>query len=131
MSASRPVALTTATNEQRTRLRHSASTEFDPSPDYELDLVKSLCYTRAFETETVLAMCNAGGPRSQGFAGGSGAWAPFKGKLTGHAMDCGGLDGRGPEYDPVAETFEVELEKLLKVARETYQIRQDWQRQAA
>lgn len=111
--------------------KHRASSEFDPSPDYELDLVKSLCYTRAFETETVLAMCNAGGPRSEGFAGGSGAWAPFKGRLVGRKIDCDGCDGRGAHFDPKVELFDVELGRLLMVARETYQIRQDWQKQTA
>lgn len=36
---------------------------------------------RSFETETVLVMCNAGGDDAEGFMGGSGVWAPLRGKV--------------------------------------------------
>lgn len=55
--------------------------------NYELHVVQSLAYARAFETETVLAMVNAGGNREKdGFMGGSGVWAPLLGRI-------GGFDG--------------------------------------
>ena len=73
-------------------------------------------------------MCNAGGPRSAGFAGGSGVWAPFKGEMRGRPVEMSKHDDRGEGYDPVVRVYEVELGRLLKVARETYQIRQDWEK---
>jgi hypothetical protein len=75
-------------------------------------------------------MCNAGGPRSKGFAGGSGVWAPFKGNIRGRQIASDVQDERGDEYEPIIEFFDVELDRLLKVARDTYQIRQDWEKQA-
>lgn len=54
--------------------------------DYELKVVQALCWARAFETETVFIHTNPGGSRDEGFMGGSGVWAPLRGKV-------GGFDG--------------------------------------
>ena len=58
----------------------------DHPDDYELQVIQALCYARSFESETVWVMVNAGGPAVEGFAGGSGVWAPLRGKI-------GGLNG--------------------------------------
>ena len=52
-------------------------------PDYELQVISALCMARSFETETVWVMCNAGGDSIEGFAGGSGVWAPLRGRVGG------------------------------------------------
>jgi hypothetical protein len=52
-------------------------------PRYEAELLSALSYTRAFETETVWVLCNAGGPADEGYIGCSGVWMPLKGKLGG------------------------------------------------
>lgn len=71
-------------------------------------------------------LCNAGGPPSEGFIGGSGVWMPFKGELQGKEIglpDNGLWDGeKGREW---VKTYELNLE-LLKSSRRTYQIRSDW-----
>lgn len=54
-------------------------------PNYELHLVQSLAYARAFESECVLITCNAGGDPQEGFMGGSGVWAPLLGRVGGFA----------------------------------------------
>jgi hypothetical protein len=72
-------------------------------------------------------MCNAGGPRAAGFASGSGVWLPFKGRLRGETVQFG-RQSEEPERDPTLLSYKVELGRLLEVARETYQIRQDWDR---
>jgi predicted amidohydrolase len=59
--------------------------------DYELKLVQALCWSRAFETETVFIHVNPGGLRDEGFMGGSGVWAPLKGKIGGYAREEVGL----------------------------------------
>ncbi|WVN89073.1 uncharacterized protein L203_104289 [Cryptococcus depauperatus CBS 7841] len=85
-----------------------------PHPaDYESSVVSALCLTRAFETETVWIMCNAGGDPMLGFMGGSGVWAPLRGRIEG----CG--------VEPEVKTVDVDL-GLLKDARQTYKIREDW-----
>ncbi|WVO16923.1 hypothetical protein L204_104609 [Cryptococcus depauperatus] len=85
-----------------------------PHPaDYESSVVSALCLTRAFETETVWIMCNAGGDPMLGFMGGSGVWAPLRGRIEG----CGA--------EPEVKTVDVDL-GLLKDARQTYKIREDW-----
>jgi predicted amidohydrolase len=55
----------------------------DNPPAYETEILSSLSCVRAFETETVWIMCNAGGSASEGYIGGSGVWMPLKGKLAG------------------------------------------------
>ena len=50
---------------------------------YERQLTSALCFARAFETESLWVMCNAGGDELQGFMGGSGVWAPFRGRVDG------------------------------------------------
>ncbi|KAJ9105988.1 hypothetical protein QFC19_003323 [Naganishia cerealis] len=93
-----------------------SSKAYDPPEDYEYQLLQALCYSRAFETETVLAMCNAGGDDARGLMGGSGVWMPFKGKL------------HGEEYASKTTSlcfYDLDL-SLLAVARNTYKIREDW-----
>jgi hypothetical protein len=68
------------------RAEHRVIHNHDHPDDYELQVIQSLCYARSFESETVWVMVNAGGPAVEGFAGGSGVWAPLRGKI-------GGLDG--------------------------------------
>lgn len=58
---------------------------YNKDPDYELKVVQALALSRAFEGELVLAMVNAGGPREEGFMGGSGVWAPLLGRIDGYA----------------------------------------------
>jgi predicted amidohydrolase len=56
--------------------------------DYELKLVQALCWSRSFETETVLIHVNPGGDRKKGgFMGGSGIWAPLRGKIGGYERE--------------------------------------------
>ncbi|WVQ77055.1 hypothetical protein IAR50_006734 [Cryptococcus sp. DSM 104548] len=88
------------------------------SPDYETTVVSALCLTRSFETETVFVMCNAGGDALQGFMGGSGVWAPLRGE--------GGGCGVAKDLKIVDVDFGV-----LKDARETYKIKEDWSRKNA
>lgn len=59
------------------------------SEDYEILVISSLCFARAFETETVWIMCNPGGDAMEGFMGASGAWAPLQGKLGGLNVEIG------------------------------------------
>jgi predicted amidohydrolase len=60
------------------------ASQHNPDINYELKVVQSLAYARAFETECILIACNAGGDRAQdGFMGGSGVWAPLLGKFGG------------------------------------------------
>lgn len=60
-----------------------------PHPtDYETSVVSALCLTRAFETETVWIMCNAGGDAIEGFMGGSGVWAPLRGRVGGCGVEA-------------------------------------------
>lgn len=61
--------------------------------DYELKLVQALCWSRSFETETVLIHVNPGGDRKDGgFMGGSGVWAPLKGKIGGYEREEVGVE---------------------------------------
>ncbi|ODN77925.1 hypothetical protein L202_05025 [Cryptococcus amylolentus CBS 6039] len=87
-------------------------------PDYETTVVSALCLTRSFETETVFVMSNAGGDAREGFMGGSGVWAPLRGRVGG----C----GVGKEVKIV----DVDV-GVLKDARETYKIKEDWSRKNA
>lgn len=59
------------------------ASKYTSDPDYELKVVQALAYARCFETETVLIHTNPGGPRDEGFMGGSGVWAPLRGKVGG------------------------------------------------
>ncbi|KAJ9119105.1 hypothetical protein QFC22_003596 [Naganishia vaughanmartiniae] len=106
------------------------SDPFDPPEDYEYNLVQSLSYTRAFETETVLVMCNAGPGAAPGLMGGSGVWMPFKGKLKGRDLTSHrrGTGGGGGDDGTELSGYEVDL-GLLSVARQTYKIREDWKAQ--
>ena len=98
--------------------------------DYELKLVQALCWARAFETETVVIHTNPGGSRDEGFMGGSGVWAPLRGKVGGFEREAVGM-----------EIVEVDL-GVIKVShirflgrdwheltwqdgRDTYKIRED------
>ncbi len=67
-------------------------------------MLSSLCLARAFETETVWIMCNPGGDPLQGFMGGSGAWAPLRGRIGRQNGEAG------------LEVVEVDL-SVLKVYR--------------
>ena len=59
-------------------------------PSYETEILSSLSCVRAFETESVWIMCNAGGSADEGYIGGSGVWMPLKGKLAGvKGVDAG------------------------------------------
>ncbi|XAO27081.1 hypothetical protein I312_105923 [Cryptococcus bacillisporus CA1280] len=90
-----------------------------PHPtDYETSVVSAMCLTRAFETETVWIMCNAGGAAIEGFMGGSGIWAPLRGRVGG----CGAEAG--------LQIVDVEM-GVLKDARQTYKIREDWSKRQA
>ena len=61
--------------------------------DYELKLVQALCWSRSFETETILIHVNPGGDRKEGgFMGGSGVWAPLKGKIGGYEREEVGVE---------------------------------------
>lgn len=60
--------------------------------DYELKLVQALCWSRSFETETIVIHVNPGGPREEGFMGGSGVWAPLKGKIGGYEREEVGVE---------------------------------------
>jgi hypothetical protein len=106
----------------------SSSDPFDPPKDYEYNLLQSLSYTRAFETETALVMCNAGPGVAPGLMGGSGVWMPFKGKLKGQDLVAQRREKEGGDDATELCGFEVDL-GLLPVARETYKIREDWKAQ--
>lgn len=100
---------------------NSAVNKYDPPTDYEYQLVQSLVYARSFETETVLAMCNAGGDEPRGFMGGSGIWQPFKGKLRGSPISL-------PTEDATTDLQQYVIDLgILPVARKTYKIREDWE----
>lgn len=75
-------------------------------------MVRSWCFARSVETETVWAMCNAGGASAE-FMGGSGVWQPLRGLV-------GGLEA--------AEGIQiVNIDMgVLKVAKELYKIREDF-----
>ncbi|WWD19408.1 hypothetical protein CI109_103868 [Kwoniella shandongensis] len=60
-------------------------------PKYETEVLSTLSYARAFETETAWIMCNAGGPAKEGYIGGSGVWMPLKGKIGGYDGEEVGL----------------------------------------
>lgn len=99
----------------------SAVKKYDPPADYEYQLVQSLAYARSFETETILAMCNAGEDEPRGFMGGSGIWQPFKGKLKGDPITL-------PADDATTDLRQYNVDLgILPVARRTYKIREDWE----
>lgn len=114
------MSLTPPVESSRT-LTKSAVKRYNPPTDYEYHLVQALAYARSFETETVLAMCNAGGDEPRGFMGGSGIWQPFKGKLKGSAVSVSSDDTTTD-----LRLYEVDL-GILPVARRTYKIREDWE----
>lgn len=75
-----------------TKLGLAVSIEADPRviehhhdhpPSYENEILTALSCARAFETEAVWIMVNAGGPAEEKFIGGSGVWMPLKGRLAG------------------------------------------------
>ncbi|ORY31263.1 carbon-nitrogen hydrolase [Naematelia encephala] len=88
------------------------------SPDYETQILSSLCLARAFETETVLVMCNPGGDPSEGFMGSSGVWVALRGLVGG----CGVQED--------VKVVEIDL-AVLKDARATYKIREDFSKKEA
>ncbi|KAL7420791.1 hypothetical protein Q5752_004744 [Cryptotrichosporon argae] len=97
------------------------STDSDPlilkypsNPTYETTMLSALSFARAFETETVWVMCNAGGDPADGFMGGSAVWAPLLGRV-------GGFDGAQTGVWVGSVPLGV-----LKDGRETYKIREDW-----
>ncbi|KZP15746.1 carbon-nitrogen hydrolase [Athelia psychrophila] len=91
-----------------------------PPQDYELTLLQSLAYTRAFESETAVVMVNAGGPVAEGYIGGSGVWMPFKGMLGGVGV------GEGQDGEKVEGMRVVQVDlSVLRDSRRTYQIRTD------
>lgn len=98
----------------------SGITSHSPPQDYELTLLQSLAYTRAFESETAVVMVNAGGPVAEGYIGGSGVWMPFKGMLGGVGVSGGPDDGKTEGMRVV----QVDL-SVLRDSRRTYQIRTD------
>lgn len=59
------------------------ASKYTDDKDYELKVVQALCWARSFETETVVIHTNPGGSRDEGFMGGSGVWAPLRGKVGG------------------------------------------------
>lgn len=72
-------------------------------------------------------MCNAGGPASAGFAGGSGLWLPFKGKTQPKHLLTLNTAERDDSSDTRIEVHEVmDLNDILTSARDTYEIRKDW-----
>lgn len=79
-------------------------------------MVKSWCFARAVETESVWAMCNPGGEESDEFMGGSGVWQPLRGFIDGFDRAEVGL-----------KVVEVDMD-VLKDAKEVYKIREDYQR---
>ncbi|KAK4684937.1 hypothetical protein P7C73_g5227, partial [Tremellales sp. Uapishka_1] len=83
---------------------------------YEFSVVSSLCFARSFEAELVWIMCNAGGNASEGFMGGSAVWAPLQGRVGGFDDETTGV-----------KVIDVDI-KVLKDARDTYKIREDWAR---
>lgn len=64
-------------------LRRTILEHHDNPPQYETETLAALSYARAFETETVWILCNAGGPAEEGYIGGSGIWMPLKGRVGG------------------------------------------------
>ncbi|ORX40909.1 carbon-nitrogen hydrolase [Kockovaella imperatae] len=71
-----------------------AINDHEHDEDYERQLTSALCFARAFETETVWIMCNAGGNNEKDLIGGSGVWAPLRGRL-------GGFDGSDEAVKPL------------------------------
>lgn len=63
--------------------------KYEHPDDYEVGVIHALSYARSFETETVWIMVNAGGDPAEGFAGGSGLWAPLRGKIGGLGVEEG------------------------------------------
>ncbi|WWC98270.1 hypothetical protein V866_005161 [Kwoniella sp. B9012] len=86
--------------------------KYEHDPQYEHNMVQSLCFARCAETETVWVMCNAGGDPLEGFMGGSGAWVPLRGKVA----SC--------EVESKLEIVDIDL-GVLKVSRELYKVRED------
>jgi predicted amidohydrolase len=66
-----------------TKARRTILEHHNNPPQYETETLAALSYARAFETETVWILCNAGGPAKDGYIGGSGIWMPLKGKVGG------------------------------------------------
>lgn len=87
----------------------------DHEADYEKHLVQSWMFGRAVETESVWVLSNAAGGEKEGFMGGSGVWAPLRGKVAGFE--------RAEEGIVVAD---VEVGRVLKDAKAAYLIREDY-----
>jgi predicted amidohydrolase len=108
---------------------------YTSNPDYELNLLQSLCSARAFETETVLIHTNPGGSRAEGFMGGSGVWAPLMGKVGGYDKESGDVGEVGVKIVELdLGVLSVSSDLIVYIAapgltkqdaRELYKIRED------
>ncbi len=82
--------------------------------DYERKLVQSWMFGRAVETESVWVLSNVAGEEGAGCMGGSGVWAPLRGRVAGFE--------RAEEGIVYAD---VDL-AVLQDGREAYKIREDF-----
>ena len=104
--------------------------------DYELKLVQALCWSRSFETETILIHVNPGGDRKEGgFMGGSGIWAPLKGKIGGYEREEVGVEFVDVELGllkvrPLQENTRLQAELMRQDGRDLYKIRDDADRRS-
>ncbi|WRT70818.1 uncharacterized protein IL334_007817 [Kwoniella shivajii] len=86
--------------------------KYEHDPQYEHQMLQSICFSRCLETETVWVMCNVGGDPLEGFMGGSGVWVPLRGKIA----SC--------DVSEKLQVVEIDLD-VLKDARNTYKVRED------
>lgn len=87
----------------------------DHDPDYEKHLVQAWMFGRAVETESVWVLSNATGKPEDGYMGGSGVWAPLRGKVV-------GFDG----VEEGVRFADVDLVNVLRDTKEAYKIREDY-----
>ncbi|KAK8847724.1 hypothetical protein IAR55_005583 [Kwoniella newhampshirensis] len=96
-------------------------------PKYENEILSTLSYARAFETETAWVMCNAGGPAEEGYIGGSGVWMPLKGKVGGHEGEQVGLKVVDVDLEVLKVSSRARnMSDFLQDARALYKIRADY-----
>lgn len=106
------------------------ASKYTSDPDYELKVVQALAYARCFETETVLIHTNPGGSRDEGFMGGSGVWAPLRGRVGGFEGAEVGMKVIDIDLG-VIKVSQVVLRSWCGITltsqdgRETYKIRED------
>ncbi|GMK54499.1 hypothetical protein CspeluHIS016_0110850 [Cutaneotrichosporon spelunceum] len=86
--------------------------QFEHEPDYERNMVTSICFARACETEAIWIMCNAGGEGE--FMGGSGVWQSLRGRVGGFSASDVGIAYVDVNTDD------------LRTARALYKIREDF-----